>query len=479
MSAYHTPPIFTDNVGQLVSAADLDILRHNVGLAEHYTWRWSECLANSGGVETAFTIHNYTNDEGETQIAWDGYLMVKAGMTTVTVEGRSLSVGTSVFSLWLNTTKVVEWTPGNSAATWTKTAALSGYATGDVVRITIKVIPHNMSGGGEIFVQDVYGSPLSVTDAWPGVPTFGASYTAGQLTQLSNATAWVINRSGLIPRVPLLSMRYGLGSCAGPDRRIVYCGTVGRYYSQQKLRLGWQVADNTLPDLHMEVWVNGALAYDTGTLPQGTIGGDNIIDLSSVPLGTRAEIEIWSNQHATIPRSSYHFSFWTFWTIQGQAYDATIYTTPSLPPTAEVVTSQATLTAYLNNLASVISAAKARIDAQPNYYNRVRAQRRWFSKYDKADGLAIRRNPPRFWRCGDALIVNGKGVGIGYGGVDLPVDPIRGVSYAEYKWLKTQQILDGETQGTQVLWLDTVPGVPRASAYYLTGEVHWAEETLL
>jgi hypothetical protein len=274
-------------------------------------------------------------------------------------------------------------------------------------------------------------------------------------------------------------MRYGLGSCAGPDRRIVYCGTVGRYYSQQKLRLGWQVADNTLPDLHMEVWVNGALAYDTGTLPQGTIGGDNIIDLSSVPLGTRAEIEIWSNQHATIPRSSYHFSFWTFWTIQGQAYDATIYTTPSLPPTAEVVTSQATLTAYLNNLASVISAAKARIDAQPNYYNRVRAQRRWFSKYDKADGLAIRRNPPRFWRCGDALIVNGKGVGIGYGGVDLPVDPIRGVSYAEYKWLKTQQILDGETQGTQVLWLDTVPGVPRASAYYLTGEVHWAEETLL
>lgn len=477
MSAYVTPPVFKDNVGQLVSQADLDILRHNVGLAEHYTWRWSELLANSGGIETAFTLHNYLTTSGDVSIAWDGYLMMKAGMTTLTVEGRTAAVGSSVFSLWIENTKVQQWIPGTSS--WTITQALSGTSVGQVIRITIRVQDQGLNNlNGEIWIKDVYGSPLTFTDTWPGVPSFGTSFTDAQLTQLSNATSWVLNRTSLVPRAPMLSLRYGLGSLAGPDRRPVYSGTVGRYYSQQQLHLGFQVADNTLPDLRAEVWVNGTLAWESSTLPQGTTNLEQWISLASVPLGTRAEIEIWSNQHAAIPRTSNHFSLWTIWTCFAEANDASIYATPSLPPTAEVLTSQTALTAYLNTLASIVSNAKARIDNQPNFYNRVRAQRRWFSKYDKAEALAIKRNPPRFWRCGDAVVVNGKGVSLAYGGVTVPTND-RGVAYHDYTWNKTQQIIESDTLSTQVLWLDTVPGIYRGTAYYLSGEVHYAEETVL
>lgn len=478
MSAYVQPPIFRDNVGQLISAADLDILRHNVGLAEAYTWRWSEVLANSGGVETAYTIGNYESETGDVDLAWDGYLLIKSGMTTLTIEGRTAGVGNSVFSLRLNGAQVQTWAPG--AASWAITQSLSGYAAGDVVRISVYVQNlGQLTKTGTIFIKDVYGAPLTVPDAWPGVPTFGASFGASQLTQLSNATSWIINRSGLVARAAGLSLRYGLGSLAGPDRRIVYSGTVGRYYAEQGLRLGFQVADNQLPNLHAEVWVNGALAWDSGTIPQGTTNFDQWISLASVPLGTRAEIEIWSNQLTPIPRGpGWHFSIWTIWTLTAVPNTASIYTTPSLPPAADVLISQSSLTNDLNTLAGIITAAKARIDAQPNFYGRVRAQRRWFSKYDKADTLAIKRNPPRLWRGGDALIVNGKGVSLAYGGVSIPTND-RGVAYHDYTWVKTQPIIEGDKLGTQVVWLDAIPGIFRGTAYYLAGEVHYAEETLL
>lgn len=476
MSAYITPPNFDDNVGQLVSQADLEILRHNASLAEQATWRVSEPFANSGGVETAYTLQYYESETGDTDIAWDGYLMVKAGMTTLTVEARTAGVGSSKFSLWIENVKKQEWTPGTSS--WSITQSLAGYSVSQVIRITIKVENNGLSKGGTIFIQDIYGSPLSFTDVWPGVPTFTDQYSAAKLVQLSNATSWVLNRSGIVGRPPMLSMRYGLGSCAGPDRRPVYSCTVGRYYANQDLRFGFQVADNTLPNLHAEVWINGVLAWDSGTIPQGKTSFDQWISLSSVPLGTRAEIEVWSNQQATIPRTSWHFSQWSIWTLTASPHSPSLYTTPATAPAADTLITAASLTTWLNSLSSIVSAAKARIDGQPNFYNRVRAQRRWFSKYDKAAELDIKRNPPRFWRAGDALVVNGKGVSLAYGGISVPTND-RGVAWYDYTWDKTQQIIESEKLGTQVLWLDTVQGVDRGSSYYLAGEVHYAEESLL
>jgi hypothetical protein len=476
MGAYITPPVFHDNVGQLVSQADLEILRHNVSLAEVCTWRWSEMFASSGGVETGISLRNYGGQDNDVRLVWPGYLMIKAGMTTLTIEGRSANVGSSVFALYLDGTFKQSWTPGTSS--WTRTQSLSGYSAGDVVKIEITVTQNAFSSATEIWINDIYGSPLTFSDPWPGVPTFGAAWTASDLNQLSNATAWVLNRSALIPQVPMLSERYGLGSCAGPDARPVYSGSVGRYYTEQQLRLGMQVADNTLPDLHAEVYVNGSLAWDSGTIPQGTTNFGAWISLAGVSLGSRAEIEIRSNQQATIPRSSYHFAQFTVWTALAQANTSSIYTTPSATPAAETTITQASLTSYLNNLASIVSAAKARIDAQPNFYGRVRAQRQYFARNSKPDELAQKRNPPRFWRVGDALVVHGKNVQIAYGGLTVPTND-RGVNWGDYKWNKSQQVVDGENVSTQVLWLDTVQGIYRGTAYYLSGEVRWAEESLL
>lgn len=479
MSAYITPPNFDDNVGQLISAADLEALRQNVGLAEGATWRVSEMFANAGGVETGFTTYYYQSEDGDVRAAWEGYLMIKAGMTTLTVEGRTVSIGNTQLSLWLDGLNKQQWIPG--ASSWTITQSLAGYSVGQVVKIQIKTQDHGqLTKGGLIFIQDIYGSPLSFTDAWPGVPSFGQQFTASQLAQLSNATSWVINRSGIVPRPAMLSLRYGLGSCSGPDRRPVYSGTVGRYYSAQQLRLGMQIADNQLPDLHVEVMINGVLAWDSGTLAQGTTNLDQWISLDSVPIGSRAEVEIWTNQHATIPRSSYHFSQATIWTCTAMPNDPTIYATPNITPTPDSLISAASLAAYLNNLAGIVSAAKARIDGQPNFFNRVRAQRRWFGRgiNENVDELAVKRNPPRFWRCGDALVVHGKGVSLAYGGVNVPTND-KGVAYYDYTWAKTQQIIESDKLATQVLWLDTVPGVVRGMSYYLAGDVRWAEESLL
>lgn len=478
MTMYQTPPVFADSVGQLLSASDLDSLRHNVGLAEGSTWRWSEAFANLGGVETGWAQGNFGGSTtGTVSTTWDGYLMVKSGMTTLTVEGRTNNVGSSVLSLWINGVNKQSWTPGSTS--WTISQSLSGYAVGDVIQIQVKIQDNGLSSGANIFIKDIYGSPLTFATTWPGVPTFAGQYDATKLVQLSNATSWVINRSSIVPRPPLLSMRYGLGAVAGPDRRPIYAVTVGRYYSQQQFRFGFQVADNALPNLHTEVWMNGSLVWDSGTHPQGTSNYDVWLPLTSTTVGNRAEIEIYSNQQATIPRTQMHFSQYTIWTATAMPNDPTIFSTPSTTPASDVLVSDTTLNAYLNNLCTIVSNSKARIDAQPNFFNRVRAQRQAFGRpRDYTDDLQRKRNPPRFWRNGDALVVNGKNVSVGYGGVTVPTND-RGIAWYDYTFTKTQQIIDGDHVNTQVLWLDTVPGVTRGTAYYLTGEVHWAEESLL
>lgn len=255
---------------------------------------------------------------------------------------------------------------------------------------------------------------------------------------------------------------------------------VGKYYSQQDLRFTYQVADVALPNLHTEVWVNGSKLYDSGAHPQGTTSYDVWIDLATVTNGTVAEVEVWSNQVDSIARTAWHFSQYTIFTLTAQPNDSSIYATPATTPTPDVLLSDSALNTYLNNLAAVVSAAKARIDAQPNFYGRVRAQRKYISrpKVDAPDDFAAKRNPIRFWRGGDALVVNGRNVSMAYGGIEIPLND-RGAAYWDYKFVKSNQIIDGDKVGQQVVWLDTVPGVYRGTAYYLTGEVRWAEESLL
>lgn len=479
MSAYVTPPVFDDYVDQLISAADLEILRSNVALAEGSSIRWSEAFSSSGGLETGFAPRYYNTSSGDVCIAWDGYLMVKAGMTTLGVEGRTESMGICVFSLWIDGVNKQSWTPGTSS--FTRTQSLSGYAVGQVIRIQIKVqnTSGNLSETGLIFIKDIYGYPLTVPTTYPGVPTFTGQFDAANLNQLSNASAWVINRSALVPRPPLLSTKYSLGSIGANDLRPIHHCTIGHYYSQQHAKFDLRVDDNFLPSAHLLIVKEGVTVWDSGVLPQGSSTFSIWVSMADITIGNRCEFSVWAQHTTAAPRTVYHFNEVSITHMTGVPNDSAVFTTPTTTPAADTTMTATSLNAYLNNLCSIVTASKARIDAQPNFYNRVRAQRRYVGRANgKDDELAQKRNPPRFWRFGDALVVNGKKVSLAYGGATVPIND-RGPAFFDYKWNNEDQIIQDDHVATQVLWLDTVNGVEKGDAYFLSGEVRWAEESLL
>jgi hypothetical protein len=121
MPLYTPQPIFTDNIGQLVSHEDLEIIRGNVAYAELLSYRMMPGFPSSGGNDTQ--TPGYYRGSG-TFTLWFGSVRFRTGMTTLAVQGTSANTGSMTFKVYVNNALVASVAPGS---TWQVTWAISGF----------------------------------------------------------------------------------------------------------------------------------------------------------------------------------------------------------------------------------------------------------------------------------------------------------------------------------------------------------------
>jgi hypothetical protein len=473
MPIYVSPPVFTDNTGQLVSHEDLQVLRQNVGYAELLSYRMMPGFPSSGGLET-FTPGYYPANADIT--IWFGAVRFRSGMTTLAIQGTAANWGSMSFKVYVNGTLRITVSPASS---WSGTWTMSGFTDGQV--LDVQVVADYSSGGAgpttKFVVTAVYATPIVPGTTWPGVPTFTTAWTAAKLNQLVAASEWVYNRATAAPIRPDLACLYNLSSFKG-DNRPIYFGSVGRWFSNSEFAFSGQVFNGGSPGLYLEIRFNGTLVYTSANMAIGTTNVFFTLSLAGYAIGEQIEVGVWMNNTIAGAQADWTFSRLTMNAVRSQVDTSATYSSITATPLEDITTSPATMAAYLNDLSAVVLAAYNRMVAAPEVFNRTWGLRRFFSKYNKFSDINQKRGRPRFIRTGHRLIVRGKGVSIGYGPISVPLDE-RGQGWEDYKFLHNQSVIDGDKEQTQVVYLDTLPGLTYGTPYYILGDVTWAEESII
>ena len=398
--------------------------------------RRMSATCSTGPQQTSFasTVHPHDADY---RMSWWG-LRFTTGMTTLTIKGECAHQLDIYLNGVLNTTQA-------ASASFTKNITLSGYTDGDIILIDIYT-NGNVLSTARYVIWEMYGAPVVTAATWPGVPSFSGTYNAARFNQIIDAATYIWERVTAIPILPFVSAIYA-DATHKVETHIMFTGAVGRYYTGaggEIVRvIGYVKGGNTAE--HYEVYYNGSLAYTSATFTVNEVVSIYVPLTLSHTAGTRAAVEVFavvtdaSNQDGHNTQNS----LYTLQMIRSEA-SASGYATAAPPTafTAEESISAATLNSRLNAIATMLSNAKARLDARPEQWNRAQAFRRVYA----ADEHHILRNHKRhaavLQRQGDTLIVRGKGIKVGWGA--LTVDP------------------PGETNGT-----------PNPVDY---GKFHWANE---
>jgi len=478
--ALHDVPTFYDGVNMIESAPALRALRRNAALVDGLSYRQMPCFDSSAGLDTY--TPGYYPASGPFR-DWNGYFRFRSGMTTLTIEGSADLQDTEVIKVYLNGsgTSSLSIVPADPFSEDITISGL-GYTDGQIVQIELKVENTGSStAAGRYVIYDIYASPISYATPWPGVPTFSSTYSALKLNQLSNAAIWLFNRMAATPIVPNLVMRYALGSFGtSPNLRPLWYGSVGRYYSNDILRIYGEFTNVTDVAQRLKVYLGGSLAYTSSNYGPGTWPISIAIALTHT-LGERIEASVW--EETVTPgavSAAWKQSRFSLLVRRSEA-DGSGYPYATMPSdfTAATNIGATTLNGRLNALATVLSNAKARIDARPEIWGRARAVRRWFGKNgEDTQGNFDARARVGLIRQGYRLVVKGKGVSIAFGPITVPSDPQKGPQYDTHTYGKTTSVIDGDKADTRTIYLDSIEGLVPGTLYVLTGDVQYAEELL-
>jgi hypothetical protein len=149
------------------------------------------------------------------------------------------------------------------------------------------------------------------------------------------------------------------------------------------------------------------------------------------------------------------------------------------PPTAFVTNASiasTTLDTQLNAIITMLNAIDTRLDGVPQLWNRARAVRRSFAQDDRQLAKLKMRFPHRIVRRGDKLIVRGKGVSLGWGGIVLESGEA-GLDYDKYKFAREETVIDGEHYDTAIVYYDALEALYPGQPLYIYGtDVVYAAE---
>jgi hypothetical protein len=464
MIGLELPAPFTDNVGQFLSPAELNMLIQNGILLDQLSHRFAPALDSSaqsdaGGAADLHPASDYK--------MWWGSGIWRAGMTSLVITGAATSFGSTTLKVYVNGVLKATVTP---SASWSTTISVSsGYADGDFLSVDILTFG-NVTDTSTFIITDAYLTPLVVSSSWPGVPSFSGTYNAGKFNQLIDACVNLWERINVVP------LPAGLGHVWAPANHKIsthslYHGAISRNFSNDILRIYGSVLINNAAEYYT-VALNGSIVHTSPTYSPGTYAiAPSPISLTAYTIGARVQVAIKAvvtsavNQDPDATQSSRY----TLNAIRTEA-DSSGYPVASPPTEFATNTSIAssTIDSRLNAIATMLTNVNTRLNALPELWNRSRLVRRRFAIDDRQNVKLQRRYVHRLVRRGDKLVVRGKGIRLGWGGYALEnsegVDP-----YSVYKFAHEESLVDGEHYQTATVYLDSLEGLFPGSPYYIAG----------
>jgi len=425
------------------------------------------------------------NDDENPNLIWRGGFTMVSGATTLTIVLVTSSIsGTNLLRVTRTGTSAISSThnldsPPGPPQTITIDITPANYSNGQIVLVDIELYDSNSGASvnwGDIEIREVSLSPIDISDAWPGVPTFGA-ITAANLNQLANAIDWLTLRMGT-RYDPLFQ---------GVVRRF------GPYFQQGDVQLRTTVRRSPA---HGTVIANGYVQREhPGATERVTLTiGLDVVAVYDVPAAvgqhewtfsyplpgsTGDIIYVMVQYERTAPDEDggglRNINRWTV----NEIYTSSDTTAPATlePQVARQRPSFSSLRSWLNSLASIVSATYTRITNNSPIWSRQICYRARYGRLDQQSwfepgGVALRSR-----RAGDALAIRGRGISIGVGGAQF--ERTNEVGLYEFSNTRSTSIIPGDATQSVLWFLDNAPALPSGAPYNLRGvDLFYAAERL-
>lgn len=483
LHAYETPPAFVSNVDMPLGEGDLDILTSNAIIEDALAFRAPEVMSSSAGKDTS-TPNAYTGLA--TEVIWRGSFMMQAGMTDLDIEGWAQRGATEDVQLFLNGAGISTTAVPNGAA-FAINADISALTIGTVYEAIIQISGVRNPAqalAAKYVIYDAYVSPApTIAASWPGVPTFSGTYSAALLNQLGTAQQYVAQRLNAIPLLPFIAAYYVHGSSVTGDVYPLWWGAVEQANDSDVLNIRIIYMNFGNVAEFYRVKVNGSIVHTSATFGVGDTDDSYLaLDLSGFSADTRLEtvIETVITTGPTAGPSGDRNSRYHLWAVRLSNASPATAAAPTDFTAGESIASTV-VDSRLNALCSMVDDAKARIDANPRIFNRVRLMRRMFGRDSGQYAVFGPANTyaQRFTRKGARLVVHGKGVKVGWGAISTKAEKTVTTAYS-VDFAHSEALTDGDAYQTKVIYLDSLPYLRRGQAYSVYGEdVILAYELLL
>ena len=468
-------PLF--RTGELLSAAKLNVMR-DAALAQ-------EEASRLGGVAFCGSYGNppQNDDQNPTTIWRGGFTMVE-GATTLTIVVSTSFSGAFLRVHQTGSTTVTDTITLNSSNPQPETFTIGitgeNYSDGQIVLVDIDLYDPSTAPASEnwgaIDIYEVSLTNIDISDSWPGVPTFGA-ITAANLNQLANAIDYLTLRMGTRydPLFQGVVRRFGPYfqqgdvQLRGTIRRapahgtLIATGYVQREHAGATESISLIVSGSTVATYSVPAAVGQHEWTFTHTLTQAT---DTIIPV--IVQYDRSNPDEDGGGLRNINRWSVNEIYTS---------SATGASTTLEQQVARQRPSFSSLQAWLNSLASIVSATYTRIEANYPVWKRQIAYRARYGRLDQQawfepGGLAM-----RWRRAGDAVAIRGRGISIGVGGAEF--ERTNEVGFYEFSNTRSTSIIPGDATQSVLWFLDNAPGLPSGAPYNLRGvDLLYAAERL-
>jgi hypothetical protein len=457
--------------GQPLSAEMLGLLRDNaLAISE----------ASYLGVTAHFDRYQVPPEDNSTNpvTVWRGGFVFLTGMDTLRIvtftSGQQAGDVLRVYQ-GDDTALSDDLTLADGLQTHTITIDADGHAHGEVVLLRLDL--YNATAGatydwGNIDIREVVVYPVDLSDAFPGVPTFGA-ISAANLNQLSNAIDWLARRMGLRyePLMQAVIRRLGpwFDAVDGTQADVRLTGSVRKSPAQAELvaRGLVYVAYGATESIRLNI--SGGAVEDTYTPPTtpGIYSWELIADISGSATDALIPwiVDYIRTGGSTSPQTVNRWSVYEVLTRPTTGAPASLD-----EPLARVPGTFSDLQTWLNALCTIVDAAYDRIVAN---YPVWQGQRAYRARYGIGDGQFKMFEPAHVAlaqrRTGEALYVRGKGVTLGYGSGRFDEKEDKDTGFYAFENFRRETLLPGDQLQTIRFHLDTAPGLPAGAPFNLRG----------
>jgi hypothetical protein len=470
-------PLF--RTGELLSAAKLNTMR-DAALAQDEASRL-------GGVAFCASYGNPPqNDDENPNLIWRGGFTMVDGATTLTIvlvtssiSGVNLLRVTRTGASAISSTHDLDNPPG-PPQTITIDITPANYSNGQIVLVDIEL--YNAAGGasenwGDIEIREVSLTPISISDTWPGVPTFGA-ISAANLNQLANAIDWLTLRMGTRydPLFQGVVRRFGPFFQQGD---VQLRATVRRSPSHGTvIASGYVLREHpgATERVTLTIGLNVVATYNV----PAAVGQHEWTLSTALPGSTGDIIYVMVQYERTAPdEDNGGLLGINRWSVN-EIYTSSDTTAPVTleQQVARQRPSFSSLQSWLNSLATIVNATYTRIvTTNAALWSRQICYRARYGRLDQQawfepGGLAM-----RWRRAGDAVAIRGRGVSIGVGGAQF--ERTNEVGFYEFSNTRSTSIIPGDATQSVLWFLDNAPGLPSGAPYNLRGvDLLYAAERL-